>query len=346
MKGKTTRNIFLFLLAVGILICIAGLAMANFDPARLQTGGPFSLQSFSTTEKVTSLSIDVNEAEVRLVRAEEDVSEFSVSYEENAVVKFVPEYKEGVFSLTSVEVEWYRRFFSLTFKTPLVTVRLPEESYEHFSVKTRNGALSSESELSAKSAYLATSNGKISVRNLTLTGNLTAESSNGAMLLSNISASSITAKTSNGKFETDLLTAADIYLKTSNGKIDAQTLLAANSIVLKTSNGAMLLSNISASSITAKTSNGKFETDLLTAADIYLKTSNGKIDAQTLLAANSIVLKTSNGAINATVVGTAEDFRIDASTSNGSNNLADTAAGDKALTVRTSNGNISVFFLG
>lgn len=79
----------------------------------------------------------------------------------------------------------------------------------------------------------------------------------------------------------------------------------------------MLLSNISASSITAKTSNGKFETDLLTAADIYLKTSNGKIDAQTLLAANSIVLKTSNGAINATVVGTAEDFRIDASTSNG-----------------------------
>ncbi len=33
MKGKTTRNIFLFLLAVGILICIAGLAMANFDPA-------------------------------------------------------------------------------------------------------------------------------------------------------------------------------------------------------------------------------------------------------------------------------------------------------------------------
>ena len=68
MKGKTTRNIFLFLLAVGILICIAGLAMANFDPARLQTGGPFSLQSFSTTEKVTSLSIDVNEAEVRLAR--------------------------------------------------------------------------------------------------------------------------------------------------------------------------------------------------------------------------------------------------------------------------------------
>ena len=229
----------------------------------------------------------MDEAEVRLVRAEEDVSEFSVSYEENSVVKFVPEYKEGVFSLTSVKVEWYRRFFSLTFKTPLVTVRLPEESYEHFSVKTRNGALSSESELSAKSAYLATSNGKISVRNLTLTGNLTAESSNGAMLLSNISASSITAKTSNGKFETDLLTAADIYLKTSNGKIDAQT----------------------------------------------------------LLAANSIVLKTSNGAINATVVGTAEDFRIDASTSNGSNNLADTAAGDKALTVRTSNGNISVFFL-
>lgn len=262
--------------------------MANFDPARLQTGGPFSLQSFSTTEKVTSLSIDVNEADVRLVRAEEDVSEFSVSYEENAVVKFVPEYKEGVFSLTSVKVEWYRRIFTFGFKTPLVTVRLPEESYEHFSVKTRNGALSSESELSAKSAYLSTSNGKISVRNLTLTGNLTAESSNGAMLLSNISASSITAKTSNGKFETDLLTAADIYLKTSNGKIDAQT----------------------------------------------------------LLAANSIVLKTSNGAINATVVGTAEDFRIDASTSNGSNNLADTAAGDKALTVRTSNGNISVFFLG
>ena len=288
MKGKTTRNIFLFLLAVGILICIAGLAMANFDPARLQTGGPFSLQSFSTTEKVTSLSIDVNEADVRLVRAEEDVSEFSVSYEENAVVKFVPEYKEGVFSLTSVKVEWYRRIFTFGFKTPLVTVRLPEESYEHFSVKTRNGALSSESELSAKSAYLSTSNGKISVRNLTLTGNLTAESSNGAMLLSNISASSITAKTSNGKFETDLLTAADIYLKTSNGKIDAQT----------------------------------------------------------LLAANSIVLKTSNGAINATVVGTAEDFRIDASTSNGSNNLADTAAGDKAPTVRTSNGNISVFFLG
>ena len=46
MKGKTTRNIFLFLLAVGILICIAGLAMANFDPARLQTGGPFSTKAF------------------------------------------------------------------------------------------------------------------------------------------------------------------------------------------------------------------------------------------------------------------------------------------------------------
>ncbi|MCT4660981.1 MAG: DUF4097 domain-containing protein [Tissierellales bacterium] len=95
---------------------------------------------------------------------------------------------------------------------------------------------------SLKKLHLITSNGKIVIENISAK-NLICTSSNGKIQLYNISGSSLICKTSNGRIVTELVHFTNQDLNTSNGKIECSHFdyAALETLALKTSNGKIVL---------------------------------------------------------------------------------------------------------
>jgi len=150
---------------------------------------------------------------------------------------------------------------------------------------------------------------------------------------------------SNGSISVEDIQLSKALIKTSNAKISLQDVDVLDRFEVKTSNGKIELINVSGNNIIVKTSNGRIEADNVTMADkLELTTSNSAIDVYEISAGNLIELKTSNANISGRITGKKEDFRINSSTSNGSNNLGNSDGGSKSLRVETSNGSIDISF--
>ena len=150
---------------------------------------------------------------------------------------------------------------------------------------------------------------------------------------------------SNGSIRVEDIQLSKALIKTSNAKISLQDVDVLDRFEVKTSNSKIELINVSGNNIIAKTSNGRIEADNVTMADkLELTTSNSAIDVYEISAGNLIELKTSNANISGRITGKREDFRIDSSTSNGSDNLGNSDGGSKSLRVETSNGSIDISF--
>ncbi|MDD2429817.1 MAG: DUF4097 family beta strand repeat-containing protein [Eubacteriales bacterium] len=143
----------------------------------------------------------------------------------------------------------------------------------------------------------------------------------------------------------DLTQSGDVHIETSNGRIEVKN-VAAPLVEAHTSNGAVTLDEVSVSgAIDMKSSNGALTAGAVNARDkLRMETSNGRIVLDRVISAD-IELRTSNGSVSGSVEGRRGDFTIASDTSNGDDNLGDGGNGQKRLTVHTSNGNIDISFL-
>ncbi len=303
---KTSTKIFTAVLALGLVVSFAGFAMANFDFNNLNEGGAYEKKTYLAEGPVTSLRVDTESAHVTLARAAGDEG-FKVEYEENSRRQFETKYENGTFSIASVKQKWYNHIFNFWIVTPRVTLYLDSESYDEITLVTSNGDVSSDLTLTAASLRAESSNGDVKIENMTAAG--------------------------------------DAVFDTDNGHISLKNVSSGGSLTARSSNGGVTLENVSAAAtLHAETDNGSVKANGLRAAEIFLRTDNRDINGYGLDASKSIEIRGNNSSIRGSVKGRREDFLIRAKTSNGKNNLADTDAGEKKLTVRTDNGSIDVVF--
>ncbi len=158
------------------------------------------------------------------------------------------------------------------------------------------------------------SNGKISIQDLDALGNVTVSTSNGDIILANLTVDNFVGTSSNGDLNfSDVISGQKIMADTSNGRID--------------------FNNLVGSELDASTSNGRIEANRLDFSDIELSSSNGRVDV--------------------TVIGAADNFRIRLRTSNGSKTLDGIKVAqedfntslDNAIYLHTSNGDVDLEFV-
>ena len=153
--------------------------------------------------------------------------------------------------------------------------------------------------------------------------------------------------TSNASVNVSGLNAAgDVRIDTSNAPIDVKN-VSAKQASAHTSNGPITLDNVIVSGTAdMKSSNGTITARQVAAKDkLRLDTSNGRISVDNVTSAD-IELRSSNSSISGSVAGKRSDYTISSHTSNGDDSLGDGGRGQSRLTVNTSNGNISIRFLG
>lgn len=189
---------------------------------------------------------------------------------------------------------------------PIIELAVPAGALVDLHAETGNGSIRVQGLNALCDTHLSTSNSRIAVENVTAKA-LEMKTSNARIVLKDVSVKqSLLGKTSNARVEgVNILSGEETELITSNGRISMERVVSRKKIILTTSNSSMNVGNLSA---------------------------------------QAIQLRTTNGNIHGVLPGSARDWEITSGTSNGRNSLPQYQAGEKPLSVHTSNGNINLAF--
>ncbi|MCH5172461.1 MAG: DUF4097 family beta strand repeat protein [Erysipelotrichales bacterium] len=186
-------------------------------------------------------------------------------------------------------------------------------------------------------------NGKISLKQMAF-NNLNLSTSNGAVELNNVKASNMTISTNNGVIGVKNCEVDNANTSSDNGTIFVDNTKIKKDISVRTGNGLINMKNVISESLNCKSNNGMIRLSDCQSEKLFAETDNGAIFISRIQA-NDIELVTSNGAISGTINGKRSDYRIDARTGLGTNNLVNKEDGTKVLKARTGDGSINIKFL-
>ena len=154
-------------------------------------------------------------------------------------------------------------------------------------------------------------------------------------------------KTSNAPIRAANLTnLAAAELVSGNGKIKAEN-IKADSFTIRTSNSKLELVGLKGRTLEAVTNNGSVSARECSFPErTVLQTKNGSVSCRNLIS-DQIQMQTCNGSVTGTIIGNVNDYAIQSSTMNGSNNLRNVPAEgkQKSLSAKTVNGQIHLEFL-
>jgi hypothetical protein len=158
---------------------------------------------------------------------------------------------------------------------------------------------------------------------------------------------SLDVKTTNAMINTgNLHLADDVKLTTTNAVVEVDTMYAGNSIILKTTNSRIYTADIIVSGdFTAKTTNASVLLyEVSAGGNLEAETTNGTIEIEDISSETAIDLSTTNAVIVGNINGNESDFTITSKTTNADNSLTDGGNGSKKLNVKSTNGDIEVYF--
>lgn len=256
------------LLIGGLLVCVGGVGFAF-------TYGQLQAENVSETKTIEEAfnNVEVKTDNAQVILAPTD-GEAEVRLSGEMKGKEHEDFKVSVAGDTlKVEHQTDKRTFRL-FSFDLeefnkqIEVYLPREAYEEISVESSNGVID-VSELNANQVILDTKNGKLRLKQLD-SDYIHAKTSNGAIIANDIQGE-IKAQTSNGAIQMSLPTIySPLDLATSNGAIIVEVEEAVNNttITANTSNGSVHILGSNEGNRTI--GDGSVE--------VKLKTSNGRIE--------------------------------------------------------------------
>jgi hypothetical protein len=290
---------------VGVIIFTSTLAACGWDIRKVSTVPQYQEMQYDVINDNQTISLhDENipikvgassDSQIHFIYYEHEKENYDITGTTELNIEKITRYK------------WYDHLFNIDFQRPSFSILLPKDYHGSIVLKTSNGAITI-TDVTAKQMMLATSNALVSLKNVEL--------------------------------------ADMIEIETSNGKIELADVKTTGKVLCGTSSNAVYLSNCSGQEIDVNTSNGKIvaiSTEVN--QNIALTTSNNRIDIQDLKAGGDITLSTSNGNISGDILGNMSEFSIYSKTSNGKNNLPENCVmGSKHLNVTTSNGEISILF--
>jgi DUF4097 and DUF4098 domain-containing protein YvlB len=306
---------FLFiLLGIGLLLIIIGFIGSNGDFTNLKNvftdDEEYTFASTTETKPVTSVIVDTENRHFKFYRS--DTEELKFEYYESERYTYTYSYDnetETAKLICNYKSKWnffvWFRYTSSTYS--LINVYLPKSFTGSLNFKTSNGGMEL-ADFTLNNVTFTSSNGSFNLKNLNL-NNLELHTSNGRFELSDITAAAkMTGNTSNGKLILTNLTAQEIHFSSSNGDVNAIN-MNAGTVYFHTSNGDIDGNNLTSNDIEMETSNGRIELDINGSYNDYRissHTSNGKTHVGDFIlddgtvndnASKSVIANSSNGNI-------------------------------------------------
>ncbi len=268
---KKLAKYALRLLGVGIVISLAGFAMAGFNVDNLDTRGPFESKSFSPLAEQGASAVDVVRAvELRDVNHAIEVvpstdGEWRVDYYERGDEGYdVGVDGSGTLFARFVDKRpWYKMFsFGISTINVKLVLHVPVGTSVPMALSTINGKVNIEN-VNMKSLTAKTTNGPITLADIECQSDASLRTTNGAINLKRLSVNAITAHTTNGPISLDAVSAQTGEYTTTNGAVRG-TLTGAPedyTVSSRTTNGRNKLTDggRGARTLTIRTTNGPID---------------------------------------------------------------------------------------
>lgn len=312
---KTSAVLAAILIAAGVLIFAGAFFAAGFDFSVLDTA-TYETKTYSVGESFDRIKIQSAETDVVFKPSEDGAA--SVVWQEKNGVRQEVFVENGTLHIVAAETQaWYERpLFS--FRSPSMTVYLPQSEYAALTVDCRTGDLSLPAAFNFGDIDVSVSTGDVNCAS-SAAGSVRIASHTGDITLNGVRA---------GKIELSVAT-GDIKLKNTSCDEDLLT---------DFGTGTAGLTEVTCKNLYAKGSTGDIRlTDTVAAARLQIECGTGDVRFDNC-DAGQIFVKTSTG----DVVGTLRTEKVFAAkTSTGSVSVPDTAAGGKCE-ITASTGDIRI----
>ena len=256
---KKTAKVAVVILIVGVVLALAGFAMAGFDFGNLNAGGALVERQYEAEGDVVELVVADRNADIVITPSKDGKARLTC--QENGETAYDIRGEGGALYIEKVERRqnglgaWFG--FHLNGK---LEIELPAGA--NVDISNGNGAVRVDGGdgVSFPTVTIATDNGPIAVRNVS-SGAVALGTDNDSVTVENVSADTLRVETDNGSIDLSGVQAEDISLRTGNDDVRIE--------------------GVEADALEAVTDNGDVTFDGLTVREsLSLQTDNGDIRGQ------------------------------------------------------------------
>ena len=295
MSRKTMGWLFvaIVLIIVGGIILGGALNMLSWNLSKLSTV-KYETNGHEINEKYKDILIETKEAVIELVPW--DSAKTLAVCEEKTSMKHSVTLEDGALVVRVVDTrKWYDYISLFNFKTPKITVYLPEGEYGNLSIRSSTGDVSIPDCFSFGSVDAILSTGDVTC--YAVADSVKIKTSTGHIYGKGLSSREVDIKTSTGHVNISDSKLGDAHIKVTTGRVDLEN-VTCESLGSEGSTGNMMLKNVIASGrFSIERSTGDIKLDRCDAAEISIETDTGNITG-TLLSDKIFFAETDTGRVS------------------------------------------------
>ena len=266
------------LLLTGCIIFGGVMTVYKWDFSKLSTN-KYETNKYDIADNFKNISVNVKTADIVFVASEKAKAEV-VCYEQDNANHEVSVDNDTLTIKLVDERKWYEHI-GINFRTPKITVYLPQGEYGNLTVSASTGDIDIKN-LSAENINLTVTTGEIEAKSITCNGDFKTTVSTGEVELKDVSCKNLS---SNG----------------NTGDITLKDVIAEEKFAIERSTGDVKFERCDANEIFVKTDTGDVKGSLLSDKVFITQTDTGNIDVPKTITGGRCEITTDTGDIKITV---------------------------------------------
>ena len=263
------------LVAVGLIMFVGVMTMSHWDFSKLNTAKYVS-STYPVDEKFHDISIRTITADIRFVPSDDDACR--VECHELEKIPHSVKVEDGTLMISSVDNRSWYDHIGISFRSPKVTVYLPESSYGKVSVNNTTGDLDIPKDFTFESLDAALTTGAADI-SASVSKDIQARVTTGAVTLSDVTCDNLT-------------------ISGSTGSTTLKNVIAEGTMSIKRTTGSISFDGCDASEINVKTTTGSVNGTLLSEKVFSAKSTTGSVDVPATTGGGRCVIETTTGSIS------------------------------------------------
>lgn len=287
------NKIAIVLVVVGVILIVGVMTMHGWDISKLSTE-KYETNTYEITDAFTGICVETETANIVFLRAEGEKCTVVCCEEEKA--SHAVDVSGDTLSIRQKDERRWYDYIGFSFHTPKITVYLPAAEYDALYVRAVTGSASVPGALSFASADIAVTTGSIDFA-ASADGSVCLAATTGSLRAAGCAVGSLALSTSTGRVTvSDVSCTGDIELAVTTGKAALADVSCAGLISVGDTGG-ITLERVLAECISIQRTTGDVAFDGSDAAAISVQTSTGNVTG-TLLSGKQFAAKTSTGEVH------------------------------------------------
>ena len=281
MRMRT--NVWLIIAAclvlIGCMIWGGAMSMLNWDFTKLSTV-KYECNTYEVSENYKDISIVTDTADIVFIPSKSMTTSVSCYEQENNVHSV--SVANGTLEIKVVDTRKWYEYIGTNFKTPKITILIPEGEYGNLTVKASTSNIEIPEVFTFKSVDILTSTGHI-INHASTLENAKIETITGNVCIEDTSAGSLNIAVSTGKVTVSGVTCeGDIAVSMSTGKASLSNIHCKNFSSNGNTGDISLHNVIAMEKLSIKSSTGNITLDRFDASEIYIESETGNVTGSVL----------------------------------------------------------------